>query len=192
MFSVASKTCKYFIKLLISNNGLNTNKNFYSYKLLRFKNFCEKIEMFKENDQEELLSNKLKTNNLNLSNLTINILKYLENNYQLYKRLCEDSVKLSYELSEHADGGDFLKAELLRINRQISTFSKDNHFYEELKRLILNIESSLELYNEALEIQDEEIKNSAIQDLDSNRKKLEELQQDIIEYFIPDESVITS
>ena len=198
MFGLANKTSKLIINFFFKNKKTVYNKypislhncNSNSYLIKRF---CEKLEPLDEvnnlAEKEEKLSEKLSSKNLNLSKLTINILKYLERNFELYQALCEDSIKLSYDLSESPEGNEFVKSELMRINRQISSFSKDNYLFEELKNLLIGIDSAIELHKEAVEIDDEEIKSSALSELKENRQKLEELQQEIVEYFIPDEFV---
>jgi hypothetical protein len=201
MLTLANKNLfKYVRKFLSKNLGnrlLKYNKvdsdfrinpitqNKFSHTI---RTFCSS-EISQENHEEIKLSQIIAKKDLKLSKLIINLLKYLERNFDTYQRICEDSIKLSYDLSESPDGNDFLKSELMRINRQISTFSKDNYFFEEMKSLINQIDSSQELIREAEEIQDDEIKSSAIKELADSRQKLEELQAEIIEYLIPDEFV---
>jgi hypothetical protein len=195
MLSLANKKLfKYVPKFLSKNLGgrlIRQNKfniQINSIYKVSIKSFCAK-EDTKEKEEELKLSQVIAQKDLKLSKLTINLLKYLERNFDMYQRLCEDSIKLSYDLSESPDGNDFLKSELMRINRQISTFSKDNYFFDELKNLINQIDSTQELIREAEEIQDDEIKSSAVRELADYRQKLEELQGEIIEYLIPDEFV---
>jgi hypothetical protein len=190
MFSLTTKSSKYVLNFLMKNIRLKLKFNQLICHTITYKLFSEKIEVFEKEEIEEKLSEKIKTKDLKLSKLTINILKYLEKNYDLYKKLCEDSIKLSYDLSESPDGDNYVKSELMRINRQIASFSKDNYLFEELKGIICSIESAVDLHREAAEISDDEIKKEALRDLDDSREKLEELQKEIIEYFIPDEYVI--
>jgi hypothetical protein len=173
---------KLFNNFKLLKNIFKINTHCYIKIPTRF--FCEKIEEVK------LLSDKILGKDLKLSKMNINILKYLERNFELYTKLCEDSIKLSFDLSENPEGNDFMKSELLRINRQISTFSKDNFYYDEVRKLFTQIEENYDLIKEAEEIGDIDIKNSAINEIESHRLKLEELQTEIIEYFIPDEYVI--
>jgi hypothetical protein len=189
MFSLSSKTCKYVFNLFIKNKSFIIVYPYFKSDKMTHKFFSEKIEIFEKEEIEEKLSEKIKKKDLKISHLTINILKYLENNYELYKRLCEDSIKLSYDLSESPDSDNYVKSELMRINRQISSFSKDNYLFEELKGIIGSIDSAIDLHREAIEINDDEIKKMALNDLNENKEKLEELQKEIIEYFIPDEYV---
>jgi hypothetical protein len=195
MLSIANKKLfKYVPNLLrkqlsitfsrVSSSSIQTNK---LNKLLK-RNFCSSDNP--ETKQTPIkLSHQIAGKDLKLSKLSLNILKYLERNFELYEQLCEDSIKLSYDLSESSDGNEYLKNELMRINRQISTFSKDNYFFEEIKNLIKHIDSNIELIKEAEEINDEEIKLSAINEIKECRKKMDELQDEIVEYLIPDEFV---
>ena len=84
--------------------------------------------------EQPLLSHILKSQKTTLNKLTLNILSYLESNQDMYKRWCEDSIKLSYDLGEaENNGNETLKNELIRINKQINLFSKENYYYDELK-----------------------------------------------------------
>lgn len=178
MIKMANKKLFNYFKL-----NLFTFNSLRSIHKIPIRTFCEEIK------NEIKLSEKITGKDLKLTKMNINILKYLERNFELYTKLCEDSIKLSFDLSENPEGNDFLKSELLRINRQISTFSKDNYYYDEVRKYITQIEENYELIKEAEEIGDMDIKTSAVTEIESFRSKLEELQTEIIEYFIPDEFV---
>jgi hypothetical protein len=173
-----------FLKL---NFSLFPKKNFQFIKI-NYKTFSEE----KENTNLEenlLLSDILIREKLNLTKLTINLLKYLENNFRSYEKLCEDSIKLSYDIAEAPEQSEFLKNELARINKQIHNYSRDNNYYDEFKNLLNEILSTDMLIKEASEIGDDEIKKSAIKDLAEFKNQLEILQGEIIEYLIPDQEV---
>ncbi len=142
------------------------------------------------NEENQMLSEILIKENLKLTKLSINLLKYLENNFKSYEKLCEDSIKISYDISEAPDQNEFLKIELVRINRQINNYSRDNNYYEEFRNLLNDIYSSEMLIREAHELGDEEIKKSAIKDSIELKKQLDTLQSEIIEYLIPDKEVL--
>jgi hypothetical protein len=149
--------------------------------------FCEQVEEIK-NDTIRL-SEIIKNKNLGLSKLSVNLLKYLENNYQKYLDMYDNSIKMAYELSESPEGSDYLKTELVRVNRQINNFTKDNNYYDDFKSLVEEIQSTADLILEADSIGDDEIKKSAMKDLAQLKSQLETLQNEIIEYYIPDQDV---
>lgn len=181
--------CK-FVNKVIFNSFIGTYKcNLYFLKF-RYKTFTVSIQPeINVNDPDPALSKIILTKNLQLSKLSINILQYLENNFELYNKLCEESIKLAYEISDTNEGNDYLKNELMRVNRQISTFSKDNFYFEEYQHIVREMISSNELLIEASELNDEEFKKSANKDLEELKKKLQDLQNEIIEHLIPNQSV---
>jgi hypothetical protein len=184
-----------FLKSKWNNLNLFKKKFIYDIKFPVFKHFCfveDKLKSDKIEDEkkDELLSNLVNYKELKISKLSFNILKYLEKNYELYTRLCEDCVKLSYELSDASEGTDFLKNELIRINRQISTFSRENYYHDEFSNLIRELISTNELIKEAIDLGEDEIKISAQFDFKNLQNKIEELQNEIIEYLIPDDNVL--
>jgi hypothetical protein len=123
---------------------------------------------------------------LNLPKLTLQILKYFENNQMIYRRLCDESTQLAFE----ATSSDLLKNELMRVNKQIHEFGKENYYYEDLLECIKEILSNMTLRQEAIEIDDKDIVKQAEMDIEKFKHKLEDLQKEIIEFLIPEESVI--
>lgn len=127
-----------------------------------------------------------------LTKLTLNIWKYLENNQKIYRRLCDESIKISYDIADKEKATEVLKNELVRINRQINEFSRENYLHEEMTKLLQGIQEAEELVKEATEIGDEEIKESAIKETAEMRNSLKQLETEIIEFLIPDDSVSTT
>lgn len=136
----------------------------------------------------ELLSKKILEirNKLKFSDLTINILKHLENNHEIYKNLCEESVKLSYEISEN-NNGDYIKEELLRVNKQINKFEKGNVHFADYHKLLSDIYSSTNFLEEAQEIGDDELCKSAMAELEQYYSELNNYQEELINFLIPNE-----
>jgi protein subunit release factor A len=144
---------------------------------IQSKFFCIKVK--------QKLVSQIEQNGLKLPNLTLQILKYLENNQIIYERLCEESTQLAYEASK----SELLKNELMRVNKQIHEFSKENYYYDEYKESIQEILSNMILYNEAIEINDKDIAEQATTDITKYKNKLEELKDEVIEFLIPESSV---
>jgi peptide chain release factor 1 len=157
---------------------------------INIRRFCHlKEDMVKETTPEPPLSHKLKKDNSKINKLTLKILTFLENNQETYKGWCEDSIKLSYDLSEPENvNNETLKNELIRINKQINNFSKENYYFEEFKNLLEEYSSTESLISEAKEIGEKEIVDSASKELLSLKEKLTTLEQEIIEFLIPDET----
>ena len=175
-----------FIKLKF----INFPRNNLEFVKINFRSFSEEKENI-VSEENKFLSDILVREKINLTKLSINLLKYLENNFISYEKLCEDSIKISYDIAEAPDQNEFLRNELVRINRQINNYSRDNNYYEEFKNLLNEIYSTEILIREANEIGDDEIKKSAMKDLTQLKTQLETLQSEIIEYLIPDQEVIT-
>lgn len=174
-----------FIKF---NFSLFPRRNFQLIKI-NYRPFSDEKEITIDKENE-YLSDVLIKEKLNLTKLTINLLKYLENNFIAYEKLCQDSIKLSYDIAEAPEQSEFLKNELVRINRQINNYSRDNNYYDEYKNILNEILSTEMLIREANEIGDDEIKKSAIKDLAELKQQLETLQREIIEFLIPDQEVL--
>jgi hypothetical protein len=175
-----------FIKL----NFFHFPKNNFQFIKFNYRTFSEEKENL-VSEENNLLSDILVKEKINLTKLSINLLKYLENNFRSYEKLCEDSIKISYDISEAPEQNEFLRNELVRINRQINNYSRDNNYYEDFKNLLNEIYSTEMLIREANDIGDDEIKKSAMKDLAELKTQLETLQGEIIEYLIPDQEVIS-
>jgi len=135
--------------------------------------------------ESEYLSKKIKdVKKYKLSNLSLNILKHLENNQEIYKSLCDESVKLSYEISENQNS-DFIKDELIRVNKQINKFEKENVQYLDFNKLLTDIYSTVHFLDEAQEIRDDELSKSAIADLDRLYSELSVAQEELINFLLP-------
>jgi hypothetical protein len=164
------------IKMLINKYGNFSSVIKPLFNINKF-TFCK---------SKDTLLNKVIKSDLKLPTLTIQILKFLENNQTTYHRLCEESVQLSFE----AANSDLLKNELMRVNKQIHEFSRENAFFEEFSECIKEILSNMTLRQEAVEINDTDIAKQAESDIEKFKLRLEALQGEIIEFLIPEESVI--
>jgi peptide chain release factor 1 len=176
---------KYFVE--ISNNKDSISNKEKDIDLIKGNIFSM------EGENIEYLTNKIETNILlkkyKLADLNINILKHLENNNITYKQLCYDSVKLSYEISEETSNlsNEFVKNELIRVNKQINKFERTNIYYIEYNKLIENIISTTNFYEEANEIGDEELIQISKKDLDKLYIDLKQYQEEVIDALIPKE-----
>ena len=117
--------------------------------------------------------------------MSIQILKYLENNQEIYKRLCNDSELLSFEVSNNPN--DFLRNELMRVNKQINDFSKENYYHDEYSNLIEELLSANSMHKEAIEIGEIELAISLKKDIDAIKFKIDSFQNEIIEFLIPED-----
>jgi len=190
MIKFIKKFAQFNLPIFIKFKFINFPNNKFEFVKLNFRSFSEEKENL-VSEENEFLSDILVREKINLTKLSINLLKYLENNFKSYEKLCEDSIKISYDISEAPEQNEFLKNELVRINRQINNYSRDNNYYEEYKNILNEIYSTEILIREANEIGDDEIKKSAMKDLTQLKTQLETLQSEIIEYLIPDQEVIT-
>lgn len=196
---------------LINNNNYTTNKFFDKNKknkknIFQSKNsikYFSEISISQENnttnsltdngieeeEKIEYLSEKIKNKEkFKLTELNINILKHLENNNKTYIQLCNDSVKLSYEISEETNkSNDYIKNELIRVNKQINKFERTNIYYVEYTKIIENILSTVNFNEEANEIGDEELIQISLKDLEKLYKDLSDYQEEVIEVLIPSE-----
>ena len=157
-----------------------THLKYHKYLIKKF--FCESSLSLKKKDS---LYEKCIDKNLGLKNLSIQILRYLENNQEIYKRLCNESEILSFEISSNPN--DFIKNELMRINKQINDFSKENYYYDEYSNLIEELLSANSMQKEALDIGENELALSLKKDLDSINSKIYSFQNEIIEFLIPED-----
>jgi hypothetical protein len=155
---------------------------YINQKIIKKSIFCVDKFFFCTKQQAESLVPKIEKQKLILPGLTLQILKYLEKNQQIYKRLLDEAN----ELAQEAASSDLLKVELMRINKQIHEFSKENYYHDEVVDCIGELLSNMTLYNEALEIDDKDIANQAESDIDSLKKKLEGLKDEIIDFLIPE------
>jgi len=198
---INSSIFKITNKISFTNHFLRNSKEhknkfqifFFSKKLFSNDKMAEKEESKSEIDniyletESDYLSKKINDpKKYKLSQLTFNILKHLENNQETYKNLCEESVKLSYEISENKNN-DYIKEELIRINKQINKFEKQNVHYNDFYNLIFEIYNTVHFLEEAQEIGDDELSKSAITDLDRLYKDLANYQEEVINFLIPNE-----
>lgn len=171
-----------------------TNKKNFSKNNFLTKTQIRKFSDFSTNSSEntiyekpesDYLSKKIKDpKKYKLSSLTLNILKHLENNQEIYKSLCDESVKLSYEISENQNS-DFIKDELIRVNKQINKFEKENVHFSDFNKLLTEIYSTVHFLEEAQEIGDDELSKSAQADLDRLYADLGSVQEELINFLIP-------
>ena len=176
--TINNRYSKFSFNKKFSTNIIDNNSN--SHNNEENTNILEKVE-------EDYLSKKiLNPKKYKLSDLTLNILKHLENNQRIYLNLCEESVKLSYEISE-SSSNDFIKDELLRVNKQINKYEKENVYYYEYNKIIYNIFSTTNLLEEAIEIGEDELIKSANIELEIYYKELSSYQEDLINFLIPND-----
>jgi len=201
--SLSNRIPSNYYKILLINNtknilGINSSsnkKNAFLTNLKISKSFSE-ISNIKVNNENENIIDKPETEYISkkindpkkykLTKLTLNILKHLENHQEIYKNLCEESVKLSYEISE-ATNNEYIKDELIRVNKQINKFEKENVYYNDFNKSITEIYNTTNFLEEAQEIGDDELIKSAVTDLDHLYKELNSFQEDLISFLIPND-----
>jgi hypothetical protein len=153
---------------------IKCHKNFFKLSC-RF--FCNKDYLYR----------KFEKDNIGLKKLTLQILKYLENNQDIYSRLCKESEQLAFEISSNSS--ELLRNELMRVNKQIHEFSKENYYWDEFSGMIEELLSANTMYNESIEINEKEIAASLKADMDNIKGKINAFQDEIIEFLIPNNEV---
>ena len=134
------------------------------------------------------LYTKYKNANINLKTLTLSLIKFLEKTKNLYSQLNKESMAISEELFE-SPNQDFLKNQLVRINKQISSYSKELYYYDEIINLVNELLDNKNMLIEAEELKDQEIKNFSINEIKRLNEKLENLEKDVIESLLPEDEV---
>ncbi len=136
---------------------------------------------------KQYLHKKFESNRYGLNNLTLQILKYLEHNQDIYNRLLQESEQLAFEIS--SNNSELLRNELMRVNKQIHEFSRENYYWGELSTMMEELLSASSMYSESLEIGEKEMADILKLDIDNIKAKINSFQDEIIEFLIPNTDV---
>jgi len=150
--------------------------------------FCQSNSQSNSDDSLPLFK-KFQNCELNLKPFTLNLLKFLERTQNLHTKLSEESLAITEDLYD-SPNKDFLKNQLIRLNKQINSYTKELYYYDEMITLLNDLLVNTGLLKEAEELKDDEIKKYAMSEIATISKKLVELEKDIIESLIPEEPVI--
>ena len=172
-------------------NGRFNIKNIKSIINFQFKMPKKPFCQFTEVDDINIFPNyeRFKNSDLSLEKFTLCLVKYLEKTQNLHNQLNQESMALNEDLFDNPNK-DFLKNQLVRINKQISSYSKELYYYDEVLSILNNLMTEKVLLKEAEELKDEEIKKFAKSEIEQLYLKLEELEKNVIESLLPEEEVI--
>jgi hypothetical protein len=151
------------------------------------KNFCVNVEVCRKNEEHKI-EQEINNNIMYFSKLTKNIYKYLSGSCYLYAKLGEDSIKLAFDVSNEPSN-DFLKDELIRINKQLNYLQREITYHDEIIRIISEISFNVELIKEASRSGDSDLVSNSKGELKKLNHEIVELENEIIEYLIPEEEV---
>ncbi len=151
------------------------------------KNFCANVELGKKKEEPKF-EEEINRNINYFTKLTKNIYKYLSGSCDLYAKLGEDSIKLAFDVSNEPSNA-FLKDELIRINKQLNYLQREITYHDEIIRIISEISFNVELIKEASSSGDSDIVSNSKGELKKLNHEIIELENEIIEYLIPEEEV---
>ena len=150
-------------------------------------NFCSKIEMEKKVIDLKI-ENEISLNKIYFTKLTKNIYKFLTSSCTLYNNLGEDSVKIAYDVSNEPSN-NYLKEELLRINKQLNFLQREVSYHDEITRIINDITFNVDLIKEACNSGESDIISNCKGELKRLSEEIVTLENEIVEYLIPDDEV---
>ena len=160
------------------------NKTFFSKKLFCLTTDFEKLKM-----ESLRMENEISKNPKIYTKLTKNIFKYLSASSELYNKMGEDAIKISYDVSNEPSN-EYLKDELIRINTQLHLFQREMNYFEEMSNLINEINFNEELVKEAIKTGETEIAMTSKTEIKKLKKEIEDFENEIVEYLIPEEEVL--
>ena len=84
--------------------------------------------------------------------------------------MLQESEQLAYEIS--TNNSELLRTELMRVNKQIHEFSKENYYWDEFSAMIEEHLSSASMYVESIEIGENEMAASLKADIENIRARI--------------------
>ena len=177
-------------KLIKYSSLLYRQKDFFRFKPIYFAQkhyFCTSIKIEKPNINNDI-EEKIIISPMYFTKLTKNIYKFLSASSDLYNKLGEDSIKLSYDVSSDPSK-DYLKEELLRLNKQLHYLQRELSFFEDMTKIINDIIFNEELIKEGEISSDTQLVKTSKNDIKKLSKEINELEKEIVEYLIPEEDV---
>lgn len=142
-----------------------------------------------ESIQEVVQEMSLKTDFL--SKIDNNIFKYLKKSNEMYNRLNNDLVVLSYELGKENSNVQQINREIKRINKELLYLSQENDVYLRFENYVKEINNGEEFIKEAMELEELDLAEATKQEINKHIRKIEEIREEFLNELVDEDENVS-